>query len=193
MLITAVLVPFMGLIAMLLFDGDYKAFFGRLGKIPGFIIIVIILGLIGPFGAIPRCITLAYSTVKTLLPGLSLPLFSLFSCFIIWLFTFKRNTIIETLGYALTPILLLSLAIIIIKGFTRTLYPSHCRAEHPLALFLRGLKDGYQTMDLLGAFFFSSVVIVGLKAMASGRHVLAIAFKSQPHWRLSARFDLYRV
>lgn len=162
MLITAVGVPFLGLIAMTLFDGDYKVFFGRLGKIPGFLIVLIILGLIGPFGAIPRCIALSYSTAKTFLPNISLPVFSIISCIVIWLFTFKRNTIIDTLGYFLTPLLLGSLAIIIVKGFINP--PETPVAEHEnFAIFLKGLKDGYQTMDLLGAFFFSSVIIVGLK------------------------------
>ena len=182
MLITAVIVPFIGLIAMLLFDGDYEEFFGRLGKVPGFILILIILGLIGPFGAIPRCIALSYSTVKALLPGLSLPLFSTLSCAIIWLFTFKRNTIIETLGYVLTPLLLASLAIIIIKGFMDSSSQTPTE-QHPFHLFVKGLKDGYQTMDLLGAFFFSSVVIVGLKAAAKGKNakgenILSIALKA---------------
>src|SRR3984893_3016927 len=59
LLITAVGVPFLGLIAMTLFNGDYKSFFDRIGKIPGFIVAAVILGLIGPFGAIPRCVALS--------------------------------------------------------------------------------------------------------------------------------------
>lgn len=164
MLFTAVGVPFAGLIAMTLFDGDYKRFFSRIGKVPGFIVALIIMGLIGPFGAIPRCIALSYSTAKVFLPGVSLPLFSAFSCILIWLFTFKRNTIIDVLGYVLTPLLLGSLAIIIVKGLIDS--PGMPTSGHEsFAIFLQGLKDGYQTMDLLGAFFFSSVVIACLKTM----------------------------
>jgi LIVCS family branched-chain amino acid:cation transporter len=165
MLITAVGVPFLGLISMTLFDGDYKQFFDRIGKVPGFIVAAAILGLIGPFGAMPRCIALSYSTMQVLVPNMSLPIFSAISCVVIWLFTFKRNTILETLGYFLTPILLLSLAVIIVKG----LFMSEAApvANHDsFAIFLKGLKDGYQTMDLLGAFFFSSVIIAGLKSAA---------------------------
>lgn len=163
MLITAVGVPFTGLLAMTLFDGDYDRFFGRIGKVAGFIVAAIIMGLIGPFGATPRCVALSYSTVKTLLPNISLPLFSAISCVVIWLFTFRRNTIIDLLGYVLTPVLLGSLAIIIIVGlFTAPAAP--IAEQERFALFLKGLQDGYQTMDLLGAFFFSSVAIVGLKS-----------------------------
>lgn len=167
MLITAVGVPFLGLIAMTLFDGNYKNFFGRLGNVPGFLVAIVIMGLIGPFGAIPRCIALSYSTAKMFLPGISLEIFSLVSCFVIWAFTFRRNTILDTLGYVLTPILLLSLGIIIVKGmFDAPIAPE--ASHEKFTIFLKGLKDGYQTMDLLGAFFFSSVVIACLKDATPG-------------------------
>lgn len=162
LLITAVGVPFAGLIAMTLFKGDYRSFFARMGVWPGFIICAIIMGLIGPFGAIPRCVALSYSTASSYIPGISLPVFSAVSCLIIFALTVKRNNIVDILGYILTPFLILSLAIIIVKGLLFS-------AEAPVsslssgAVFLEGLQQGYQTMDLLGAFFFASVVIVCLK------------------------------
>lgn len=162
LLITAVGVPFAGLIAMTLFKGDYRSFFARMGVWPGFIICAIIMGLIGPFGAIPRCIALSYSTASSYIPGISLPLFSAISCLIIFALTVKRNNIVDILGYVLTPFLLLSLGIIIVKGL---LFSAEApQSPHPPgAVFLEGLLQGYQTMDLLGAFFFASVVILCLK------------------------------
>ena len=158
LLITAVGVPFLGLISMTLFNGDYKSFFDRMGKVPGFLIAAVILGLIGPFGATPRCIALSYSTAKMYLPDITLPVFSLFACFFIFAFTYKRTSILELLGYVLTPLKLGSLCLIIILGFFFA--PQTPAATHnELSVFLRGLKDGYQTMDLLGAFFFCSVVL----------------------------------
>jgi len=53
LLITAVGVPFIGLISMTLFNGNYHHFFERIGKVPGFIVAALIMGLIGPFGALP--------------------------------------------------------------------------------------------------------------------------------------------
>lgn len=163
LLITAVGVPFAGLIAMTLFNGDYKKFFERMGPVPGFIVTAFILGLIGPFGAIPRCIVLSFSTMKLLLPeGMTLPWFSLIACVLIFLFTIKRNNIVDLLGYVLTPILLLSLAIIIIKGLYTSPAPEPS-GHSKLAIFTQGIYEGYQTMDLLAAFFFSSVVMACLK------------------------------
>ncbi|MBN9377121.1 MAG: branched-chain amino acid transport system II carrier protein [Chlamydiales bacterium 38-26] len=162
-LITAVGVPFAGLIAMTLFNGDYKKFFERIGVTPGFLVITIILGLIGPFGAIPRCIVLSYATLKPYLSeSFTLPWFSILSCIVIFIFTIRRNNIIDVLGYVLTPILLITLAIIIIKGILLS-PPLEPSVHSKLDVFIKGIKEGYQTMDLLAAFFFSSVVISCLK------------------------------
>lgn len=158
LLISAVGVPFLGLIAMTLFNGNYRNFFDRIGKIPGFLVATAIMALIGPFGAIPRCITLSFATLKIYFPSLNLLVFSMLSCLIIFLFTIRKNRILDYLGYLLTPILIGSLAIIIIKGFISS--PSAPYADHGQAtIFWEGLVEGYQTMDLLGAFFFSSVVL----------------------------------
>lgn len=188
MIITAVGVPFAGLIAMTLFDGNYKTFFARIGVIPGFIVSAIIMALIGPFGAIPRCIALSYSTSKMYMPGISLELFSAISCVLIFALTVKRNKILDILGYYLTPLLLGSLAIIIVKGYLGDCKEINCpigqfislqspsspaapEADHTaFAIFLTGLKEGYQTMDLLGAFFFCSVVITCLKESMDPEH-----------------------
>ncbi|MBA2726651.1 MAG: branched-chain amino acid transport system II carrier protein, partial [Parachlamydiaceae bacterium] len=163
LLITAIGVPFAGLFAMTLFDGDYRDFFSRIGKLPGFFTAAIIMGLIGPFGAIPRCIALAYSTISAFLPGISIEVFSALSCLLIFLMTFKRNNIVDILGYFLTPILVGALAIIIIKGLLFSPETPPANNLLPGTAFYEGFVQGYQMMDLIGAFFFSSVIIVCLK------------------------------
>lgn len=183
LLITAVGVPFLGLFSMSLFDGNYKQFFGRLGRIPGFLIAFIIMGLIGPFGALPRCIALSFSTTQMFFPSVSIQLFSLAACLIIFLLTFRKNNIVDILGYVLTPLLLGSLGIIIVKGLLFS--PSApFVAFTPSESFFKGLNEGYQTMDLLGAFFFSSVVIACLKigpreeSRLTHREILVLLAKS---------------
>lgn len=162
LLITAVGVPFMGLIATTLFNGDYKQFFDRIGKVPGFLVTAFIMGLIGPFGAMPRCITLSYSTIKFYLPSLSLIEFSAIACLIIFAFTIKRNSIVDILGCYLTPLLLAFLGWIIIKGIITS--PAAPIGDHSkFAIFWKGVEEGYQTMDLLATFFFSSVVLSCLR------------------------------
>ncbi|MCB1136692.1 MAG: branched-chain amino acid transport system II carrier protein [Chlamydiia bacterium] len=168
-ILTAVLVPFTGLMAMTLFEGHHKIFFQRIGKKSGFALALFIMSLIGPLGAMPRTVTLAYSTIKSYAPDLSLALFSLISCLIIFFFTYKRRRILDLLGYVLTPILLLSLGVIVIMGCLtgNTVETSSLSVQ---GAFIYGLTEGYYTMDLLGAFFFSSVVLVCLKAERREEH-----------------------
>ena len=183
LLISAVAVPFLGVITMTLFQGNYRNFFSRIGKMPGFIITVLIMALIGPFGAIPRCVILAYSTLQLFFPDLWLVAYSAGACLLIFLLTYSQQRLLEILGYLLTPLLIGSLFFIVVKGLWTA--PSAPPAIHePLNVFFAGLIEGYNTMDLLGAFFFSSVIFLCLekelpKAEASNpRHLISLTLKA---------------
>ncbi len=157
-LLTAVGMPFIGLASMILFKGDYREFFYRIGKVPGFAALVLIICIIGPFNAMPRCITLSHAAVKAYVPGLSLLLFSILSAAIIFIFSVKENKILDILGYVLSPVLLISLGIIIVKSlfFGSSAVVNYTSSKD---LFVGGLMKGYLTMDLLAAVFFSFIVL----------------------------------
>lgn len=158
LILTAAIMPIAGVIAMILFDGNYKQFFGRLGKTPGFIVAFIVISLLGPLGSTPRCIALAYTTLKTCFLEISPTLFSALACGLILLCTIKKRHLLTLLGWVLTPVLLLSLLIIICIGLLTT--PTvQTIDETKMHVFLHGLKEGYNTMDLLAAFFFSSTIL----------------------------------
>ncbi len=169
LILTAVIVPFSGLYAITLFEGDYESFFNRIGKWPGLIVIILLLSMIGPFGGIPRCITLTYSNLKVYFSGLHLLTFSLISALIIFLCSWKKNRILDLIGYVLSPMLILFLFAIIIKGvfFSSTDPVGSSSVTHP---FFYGLKEGYNTMDLLAAFFFSSLVYNKLKSQSENKN-----------------------
>jgi LIVCS family branched-chain amino acid:cation transporter len=163
MFITAIIVPFTGLLTMMLFEGDYKAFFARVGRLPGYFVAVLILMLIGPFGGIPRCIALSYATVTLSLPEMPLWLFSLIACALTFVFSVRKSKVLDLLGYVLTPLLLVSLAVIVIKGLISHPESSQCDASN-VQVFMHGLKEGYNTLDLLAAFFFSTVIVNSLRS-----------------------------
>lgn len=162
LVLTAICVPFGGLVTMMFWGGDYEAFFGRMGKKVGFGLSFLILLLMGPVGALPRCITTSYATISVSFPQLPLLVFSLISCIIIFLFSRKSRNVIKLLGLFLTPLLLAALVTIIIKGWFVGASPKPSPASS-LDIFLNGLLTGYNTMDLLASFFFSSVVIMAVK------------------------------
>ncbi len=164
--ISTILVPILGLASIALYDGDYKQFFNRLGKIPGFVMIFLIMILIGPFAGIPRCITLSYSTLKPHLGSTPLILFSAITCAVIFLQTIKKRRLIDVLGKILTPLLLFCLAIIILKGIYVPQGKVISNTQSSSGVFFYGLTRGFQMMDLLASFFFSATVLACLKEKA---------------------------
>lgn len=159
LIVTGVSLPLLGLLAMMLFDGDYHSFFGRLGKIPSLIIIFIVQMILGPIGSIPRLITLSYATLKPYLPGgVSLIGFSVIASAAILAFTLKRQRVIDLLGLVLTPALLLALGFILVMGFIDPPTLATVDISHREA-FTSGLNVGYNTLDLIASFIFAPLVL----------------------------------
>jgi LIVCS family branched-chain amino acid:cation transporter len=165
LLVTAVVVPFSGLLAMFLYQGQMRDFFGRLGQWPGLMLAFLIITLLGPVGSTPRCITLSFSTLKLIFPDLDPFLFNAIACGCLFLMAYKKQCLLDMLGYLLTPLLLMLLALVIIKGlWNPPLYPSLTIQIESYPHFWKGLKEGYNTMDLLAAFFFAPVIIHATQA-----------------------------
>lgn len=179
LIITAAFMPIAGVIAMILFDGNKRDFFGRLGRGPGFLLALLIISLLGPLGSTPRCVNLAYVTLKNAFLIMNPIAFNAIACFTIFIFALKKNRMIRYLGLVLTPLLLAGLGMIIVLGL---LSPSEMPnvSYSNLDMFFHGLKEGYNTMDLLAAFFFSSTILAVLKSRFSGpdqdKSYLQIAF-----------------
>lgn len=171
-LLTGVLVPLLGVLGMMLYDGCIKTFFSSFGKIGTFIFSFGALALMGPFGVLARCFTVAHGAVETIIPNSPLFVTSLVFCACIYLMTIKKNSIIPALGTVLTPLLLAAIAAIAIFAFKDSSSLSVIPSSSKVAIsgwgaFKNGFFQGYQTMDLLAAFFFSMFVINHLQEVKS--------------------------
>ena len=160
--LTAVIVPFLGLAGMIFFQANYRNFLGRIGRIPGLLLLLLLQLILGPVGVIPRLFTLMHAILKPYLLSISLPLFCLFAALIIFLCSFKKQNLIGILGIILTPILLISLACLFTSGLV---YPGVTPTFEvsPWDSFMQGLLGGYNTMDLIAAFLFATVVLPHFK------------------------------
>ncbi len=156
--ITAVVVPFCGLAAMLLFQADYHRFFGRIGKVPGLLLLLLLQLILGPCGVIPRLVTLMHAMAGQYLFDIPLFGFSILAAIVVFACSFNRERLIGFLGAILTPILLLALVALVYFGLTdgTVLIPATSTAKDS---FLEGLLGGYNTMDLIAAFLFATVVL----------------------------------
>ncbi len=161
-IVTAVVVPLLGLIATMLFDGEYKKFFGRLGVLPGKLLIMFCMILIGPFALTPRCITISHAATKVYFPQFTILYFSLVCAVIVFMCTLQKNRVIDLIGTYIGPIKLFLLCTIIINGLLNPapLVPSDLSAWQG---FMLGFNTGYTTADLLGTIFFSGLIFAGVK------------------------------
>ena len=159
LLITGVSLPFLGLMGMMLFRGNYRAFFGQTGKITGFILLFIIQAILGPLGSLPRLITLSYATLKPYMPlSITLSIFSVLSGILVFLFTVKKHRVVDIVGMILSPLLLLTLGAILVMGF---FHPPAALDLHLTSkeAFFSGLNVGYNTLDLIASFIFAPLVL----------------------------------
>jgi LIVCS family branched-chain amino acid:cation transporter len=172
-IITAILIPLVGLIASMLFDGNYRAFFDRLGKIPSRFLIMVCMLLLTV--GIARCIVLSHGNIEDLLHGMSLFSFSAISTVLLFICTIKRARVLDILGYVLGPVKLILLLSIIVFG----LLGSQILPLSELATgqaFGMGFASGYNTFDLIGTIFFSSLVLVGLRRSMKDASLSDIAY-----------------
>jgi len=77
------------------------------------------------------------------------------------LFSLKSSKVVDRVGKILTPILLIVLFIILVKGVFFNNLPIEERIyELP---FKKGFTEGYQTMDALAAIVFSTVILNAIR------------------------------
>jgi LIVCS family branched-chain amino acid:cation transporter len=157
-LMTGVLVPFLGVFGMLLHEGNLKSFFKCFGKKGTFWFALGALALMGPFGVLARCLTVAHGALQLVIPQASLVVISISMCFVIYLLTINRNQIVNILGTLLTPFLLIAITMITCCGLGQGTFNAAVDLNS-FAAFKNGFFQGYQTMDLLAAFFFSTFII----------------------------------
>lgn len=156
--LTGILLPLLGLMAIVSFSGDYEAFFARLGRVPGKIFVFTCMMIIGPFIVMPRIVSLAYVLLLPLFPCTPLWVFSIFFVASAFLIAYRMNKVLDLIGKFLSPIKVLSLIFIVLLGLfgaTKMMYA-------PIdvwAFFRHSMADGYQTLDLLASIFFGAIVV----------------------------------
>lgn len=157
-LITGVLLPLIGLLAIVAFAGDYRTFFGRVGKVPGFLLTLFCMMAIGPFVVMPRIVTLSYEMLQPFLPEMTPGFFAVFFLLLVFAATFRPGKLLDIIGKLLSPLKVFSLLLIVLIGIWTG--ESTLPVTEPAGdLFIKGFKYGYLTLDLIGAIFFGSIIV----------------------------------
>lgn len=154
----------LGVIAATGTQGDMMAFFGRAGKKLGIVIASLTILCIGPFVAIPRTAATTYEIgiVPNFGHRLSPIVFAIIFFVIVLVLTIKPSKVVDIIGAFLTPVLLICLAVLIIKGIVS---PLGAPLDRTLVdnVFISGINDGYQTLDGMAGAVFAGIVIASVK------------------------------
>lgn len=167
LLLTGVLLPFLGLFVIKLHQGNVDEFFGQAGMLARVILPLFTLSLLGAFGIIPRCITVAHGGLTTLFPSCSLFIFSMVFCTLCFFICLKERRLIIILGKWLTPVMLGCLSVLIAVGIYHA--PSlEIKSLDAMSVFTSSFQRGYKTMDLFAAFFFASFILQQMSQQERG-------------------------
>ena len=144
--------------------GSSEAVTLRLGKIPAEILMCAIILCIGPMVAIPRTSATTFEmAISPNLSGVSPVLFSVLFFALILALCIKESAVVDIVGKVLTPLLLVGLFAIIIKGIVTPLGEIAALPQIANAA-VTGIKAGYQTMDALAALPFGIIVLQSVTA-----------------------------
>ncbi|HWQ59436.1 MAG TPA: branched-chain amino acid transport system II carrier protein [Clostridia bacterium] len=129
-----------------------------LGGPPALLLESLVALCMGPLVVVPRTVAAVYElAVRPNFPGVPPWVSSALFIAPVALACLKRSKLVAVLGKALAPVILVSLAALLLSGILRPLAAP--REAQDTAFALRaGLEAGYQTMDMLGALMLSFVV-----------------------------------
>ncbi len=173
--LTGVGIPMIGFISVMLAQGDYGIFLSKLGRIPGLILGLLCMALLGPLGATPRCIAIAHADLSWYLPQIPSWLFSIIAGCLIWGCTFRKNNVMDLIARFLAPTKIICLLAIVAFGLFDAQNPK-LSAISPKESFLEGFTGGYSTMDLLAIIFFSNMIFQSMNKQQKSQNIVRDAF-----------------
>ena len=167
-LITGIGMPLLGIMASSRAGGTVEHLAGRVSPFFGRALSIVIILAIGPLLAIPRTAATAFEmSVRPNFPGAG-PAVSSFVFFAITLFfSLNQKKVVDKIGKILTPFLLITLALIILKGVFLPL--GEISGVGLANAFGRGFREGYQTMDAMASVVFAEIIIAAMVFKGYGR------------------------
>ena len=167
-LITGVGLPLLGVAALGISREDgLMGLSSRVGRRYGKFFTCILYLTIGPFFAIPRCATVAYTVgVERIIPDSMqtavLAVFSLLFFAAVLFFSLRPGEILTWIGKVLNPLFLLFLGLLVIRALLSPMGSiSGAAPEGAYAggAFYQGFLEGYNTMDALAGLAFGIIVV----------------------------------
>lgn len=170
-LITAVLLPVLGLIVVAQFEGIDKLA-SKVGKHFGVVFTILVYLSIGPGLGIPRAASVPFEmAVAPYLPeDASLTIFMLIYSLVFFIFAawiaMTPNKLVERVGKFLTPTLLILIVFFFVSFLIKgEISVAPAVGEYETSAAAKGFLEGYQTMDTISALNFGLVLATTLGSL----------------------------
>ncbi len=122
-------------------------------------IILIIALCIGPLGAIPRTAATSFEMVQSAGFNINIFVFTLIFFGLSLFLVLAKNSVVDLIGKFLTPLLLISLLIMIIVGVSSPIGQIKEINLNVGKIFSDSMLEGYNTMDALAALAFTPIIV----------------------------------
>ena len=139
----------------------------RVGRRYGKFFTCVLYLTIGPFFAIPRCATVAYTVgVERIIPEnvqtAVLAVFSLLFFAAVLFFSLRPGEILTWIGKVLNPLFLLFLGVLVVRALLSpmgSISGTAPEGAYAAGAFYQGFLEGYNTMDALAGLAFGIIVV----------------------------------
>lgn len=164
-LTTGVGLTFLGVFALSKTEGSAFKFAEKVSPKFSFIFNSIIILSIGPLLALPRTGAVTFEmSVLPFAPNFNPWIFGIFYFGLTVFLAIKPSSMLDKLGKLLTPMILLTLVLIIGVGIFKPFGNIVNTVNLEQGAYIKGFFEGYQTMDALGSIIIAVLVIDIIKA-----------------------------
>lgn len=177
-IVTGVGLPLLAILACSKAGGDFQNISSKVGNKFAILCSIVIFLAIGPMLAIPRTAATTFElTIKPIFPTMT-ALTSMILYFIINLcFVLRPSKIIDNIGKFLTPLLIIILLTLIIKGVVSPM--GSVVNTNVSSVFSNSLIEGYQTMDALAGLMFAGIITTSIMDRGyKGKEIMSITKKA---------------
>ena len=154
--------PILGVIITMILGGNAEDLGKKVSPLFAKILCTISILLIGPLFSVPRTGATTHEVfVKLFIPESPQWITSLVFFGLTLIIALNSTKVIEVIGHFITPALLITLALVFAAATVNP--PAPAEQITSTHLFANAFKEGYQTMDALGASLMAGIVITDLK------------------------------
>ena len=150
-------------------EGTIDGVVGKIGRVPGKIMLTAIILCIGPAVAIPRTAATTYEMgIRLIIPGLPQWLFGLIFFSVVLVLVIRPAKVVDIIGRYLTPVLLAVMVLLILIGVASPL-GSSVPIENAVPMH-DGILNGYQTLDGMGGALMTLMLIAAIQGHGFSKH-----------------------